>query len=436
MLSWELQMPGWRSTAGILLLAGMMACCQTPAIAWQNNANGVQIISDGDQAFLAGDAPEAIDGEPIPAEPDFDAPPAAYPLAGDIALSIGVPTLRPGFEFHGGLLYLQPSSDNLGWGIITVEKNYASPAPLATPYWQVQTLTPGYAPGVEVGGGYTFDGTGRDVQLDWQHLRTSTSDQQSTWDEGQWISPFSQTGPPTADSFIELPDLDGVNKLQTAKAQVKFAYDAVNLDFGQFIRIGSALDLRLFAGLSYARLQQQITSTFYGQPIPTEAPLPESASIILGLDNTSSFWGVGPQFGFDSIYTTRHGIRLTGGLAGAALIGQTQPAQYEFSGVTPALQALGIAVNREWVSSEAFTHVVWAMTAKLGLGYSRPLGRALFSVDTGYLAALYVDPFSGYETNENILALQIGSLSSGSIRHIPLGNFSLHGFYLNAGLSW
>ena len=118
------------------------------------------------------------------------------------------------------------------------------------------------------------------------------------------------------------------------------------------------------------------------------------------------------------------------------MVGRTQPAQYLFAATAPDLALVGISVNREHVSSEEFTQVVYAGDAKLGVGYSRELPHgSMFTVDGGYQAAIYLTPFSGYETNENILALQIGSLSSGSIRQ-TLSDFTLNGFYLNAGLKW
>lgn len=59
----------------------------------------------------------------------------------------------------------------------------------------------------------------------------------------------------------------------------------------------------------------------------------------------------------------------------------------------------------------------------------------MLTLDGGYLAAFHANPFSGYETNNNVLALQIGSLSTASMRH-TLSNFTADGFYLNAGLKW
>lgn len=350
-------------------------------------------------------------------------------------LGIFVPQLESPFSFHGGILFLKPSSENLGYAVLTTEKNYASPVPLATPLWNVESLSPSLQPGFEFGGGYSFVDTGRDLQLNWQHLRADAADAAAAGD-GQWISPFSQTGPPTAADYDDIETKDGVNKLRSATGDGYFHYDSVTLDFGQYVDVGQSLRLRWFGGLAFARLQQRIVSNFYGAPPAPDAPFPASTPIWIQLDNESTFWGVGPRLGVNPVYQTPRGLRFTGQLAGALLIGQTQPAQYEFAATAPELAAVGIAVNREYISSSSFTQVVYAVDAKLGLGYTHVLpNRAIFTIDAGYMAAIYINPFQGYETNNNVLALQIGSLSSASVRQTQ-SNFTLNGPYLTAGLQW
>ena len=65
------------------------------------------------------------------------------------------------------------------------------------------------------------------------------------------------------------------------------------------------------------------------------------------------------------------------------------------------------------------------------------LGREqlLFTIDGGYMATVYINSFAGYETNNNIIGLPLGSLSTASMRQ-TLSNFSANGFYLNTGLSF
>jgi hypothetical protein len=58
-----------------------------------------------------------------------------------------------------------------------------------------------------------------------------------------------------------------------------------------------------------------------------------------------------------------------------------------------------------------------------------------FTLEAGYMAAIYFDPFSAYETNNNVLPLPIGSLSTASMRH-TLSDFTVNGLYVTAGFKW
>lgn len=355
----------------------------------------------------------------------------------EIPLALSVPCLSPGLEFHAGVLLLQPSADNLGWAVVTFEENFSSPVPIATPYWEIQTLEPDYEPGFEIGGRFALAKPGTDFQFNWQHLRTSTSDfvpiRQA---QGQWVSPFSQTGPPTAETYQDMLNNTGVNDLRTADGHVYFDYDEVNLDFGQQINIGSALNLRFLAGVSYANLQEQVISNFHGLPPAPNAPFPDSVPLLISLNNTATYWGVGPRFGIDTTYRGRRGLRLVANFAGALLVGRKQPAQYLFTATAPDLAAVGIDVNNEFISSDKYTEVVSAFDGKLGIGYDYRFRRGgKLTLDAGYLASVFNNPFSGYETSDNVLALQIGSLSTASMKQTQ-SDFTLNGFYLTGGYQW
>lgn len=354
----------------------------------------------------------------------------------DLTLRIGVPDLRPGWQINAGVLFLKPSSNNLGYAVLTTYKNPGAPEPLASPYWEIESVTTSYQPGFEVGSTYTYPNTGRDFQLDWQHLRTSNYNTLSALTGTQWISPFSQTGPGSAGTYADLENNEGVEKLRRAEGIAKYAYDAVNLDFGQHVDFGSSLDLRLFAGLSFARLQETVESSFYGDPPEPGSMFPATVPLILTLDNTSTFTGVGPRFGVDSLYQTQGGLRFTGQIGAALLVGRTEPSQYVFGAVAEDLAVLGMSSNQQRITSGGFTQVVYSADAKLGIGFEHIFsGGNSFSIDAGYQASIYADPFAGYATNHNVLPVQIGSLSTASVRQTN-SNFTLHGFYVNLTLQW
>jgi hypothetical protein len=119
-----------------------------------------------------------------------------------------------------------------------------------------------------------------------------------------------------------------------------------------------------------------------------------------------------------------------GQLSGAILAGRMQPAEYSFVGVFED------ASDVEQISSDRVTQVVYASDAKLGLGYSRLLGNgSVLTLESGFKAAIFINPFSTYETSTNVLPLDIGSLSTNSMRHTP-SNFTLNGWYATCSVQW
>jgi hypothetical protein len=246
----------------------------------------------------------------------------------------------------------------------------------------------------------------------------------------QWVSPFSQTGPSTS----EPANVVGIFHLKATQAQVDFDYDMANIDVGQTVNIGSNTQLRLFAGLSCVRLREQLISTFYNDP--NIVPVPPVFAVAnpllksISLNNTSTYTGLGPRLGFTTAYNLSHGFTFVGQLSGAILEGWTQPAQYSFAAVFQDV------VNSEQIASRSVSQVVYAGDAKLGVGYSCPLGNGfVLSIESGFKAAVFIDPFSTYETSTNVLPLDIGSLSTNSMRNSQ-SNFTLSGFYATCGLQW
>lgn len=359
----------------------------------------------------------------IPSETP-DACDAASSCAG-VPLAVFVPNLTPGTEISAGFLYLRPGADNLGYATTTTF------LPLQNPQWAVHALEPDYQPGLSVGVRHVFPCSGEDIQFNWEHLRTSDSASVAVSNpDTQWISPFCQTGPSTSEKANEV----GIFHFKTAQGQVDFDYDMANLDVGQTVNIGSNTQVRVFAGLTFVRLREQMISTFFNDPniipVPPVLAPPNPLLRYISLDNTSTYTGLGPRLGFSTQCNLPHGFTFVGQLSGAVLEGWMQPAQYSFSGVYDS------TVDSEQISSDSVMQVVYASDMKLGVGYTRPLGKvSVLSLEAGFKAAVYINPFSTYETSTNVLPLDIGSLSTSSMRHSQ-SNFTLSGFYATCGLQW
>jgi hypothetical protein len=334
------------------------------------------------------------------------------------------PNLTPGFEFTAGLLLLEPGADNLGFATTTTF------LPLQNPQWAVHALDPDYQPGFNVGARYAF-ASGNDLRVGWDHLRTSDStfaavDNLNT----QWISPFSQTGPSTSES----PNQVGIFHLKSAEGRVEFDYDMTNLDVGQTVSMGPNTQIRMFAGLSYVRLRQQLFSKFYNNPnvvpVPPVVAIPDPTLQYVSLDNKTNYTGFGPRLGLNTAFNLTRGFHFVGEVSGAIFAGRMQPAEYSFAGV------FDNALDSEQISSQRVSQVVYASDAKLGAGYTRAMRNgSLLKLESGFKAAVFVDPFATYETSTNVLPLDIGSLSTNSMRHTP-SNFTLNGLYASCSLQW
>lgn len=340
-------------------------------------------------------------------------------------LAVFVPHTRSGLEVTAGFLLLQPGADNLGYATTTTF------LPVQNPQWAVHTLNPAYQPGFTIGGRYTRPCSGKDLRTNWEHLRSNDSAFVPVSNlNTQWISPFSQTGPSTSESANEV----GIFHFKAAQGEVAFDYDLVNLDMGQTVNIGSSTQVRMFAGLSWVRLQQQLISRFLNDPTidpvpPVVAPANPDLQYIM-LDNISTYSGVGPRLGLTTNHALPLGFTFVGELSSAVFAGSMQPAQYTFSGVYQD------RVDAEQIQSQPVTQVVWNGDTKLGLGYTRQLARgSILTLESGFRAALFINPFSTYETSTNVLPLDIGSLSTNSMRHTP-SNFTLNGWYASCSLQW
>lgn len=351
----------------------------------------------------------------------FDAAPS--PAAS--SLGVFVPNLNPGLHVGAGLLLLQPGADNLGWSTITTF------LPLENPQWAVQTLDPTYQPGLSVFVAYTLPDSGKDVQVNWEHLQTHDTAAATVANPNtQWVSPFSQTGPSTSES----PNQVGIFHLKSSTAQVDFGYDMLTIDAGQTVNLGSNTQVRLLAGLACVWLSEQLITTFNNdtsiEPVPPVVAPPNDKLTSFSLNNTSTYTGLGPRIGFATAHNLSRGFSFVSQLSGSVLGGTMQPAEYSFAAV------LAEQINAEKIASPRVSQVVYAGDAKLGIGYLRPFANgSSLSIETGFKAAVFINPFATYETSTNVLPLDIGSLSTNSMRHTP-SNFTLNGFYANCSLRW
>jgi hypothetical protein len=312
---------------------------------------------------------------------------------------IGAWNAAPHFEVSGSLLFLQPGAGNLEYGTLV------TPFPLATPNWANQSLTPGFSPAFEVGARY-MPNASNDIVLDWTHLKTSTN--------GSFAgTPAQMVGPP----YLIGPES---NLYKNANGNVQFAFDSVHLDGGHTFCAECAFQLRVFGGVEFARIGQNLTGMF-------QSP---DGSAFSGDTTTSLFTGAGPRLGLKGQYAWGD-FQFLGEVAGAALIGTSQ-SRINFTTTSPTL-----AGNNQSLTSPNATQVVPSIDARLATAYTfPPTNYGIFKIEVGYQAAIYFDAVNQYSVTQvpvNIPMIPPVGVFLATAQHLQ-SNFTDQGPYLTG--SW
>jgi Legionella pneumophila major outer membrane protein precursor len=338
----------------------------------------------------------------------LDSPaPAAPPPPGPVGIKAAAEKPRPHFEIGGSLAFLQP-----GAGDFQQYAEVANPFPAASPHWANTSIDPKYSPAFDVTLRY-MPTASDDVALDWTHLR-ATDNASVTANSSQFVGPPYSIGPPAAASFMG----------GTAGGSLQSQYDAVDLTAGHDFCADCPFQFQVFGGVEYARLGETLTGTF------TDA----ATSTFHQYVSSSLFSGAGPRLGIRGQYNIGQ-FQFFGEAAGAGLIGTAQN-NMNFATASPALAAIGIAVNDQSLTSPNATQVVPAFDAKAGTSYTFPISDyGLFKLAVGYHVAVYFDAVTYDElTNVATAPLAGGVYLATDYQHKE--NLTEQGPYLQGSWLW
>lgn len=325
-----------------------------------------------------------------------------------------IPNLKSGFEFNIASVWLKPGASNLNYVILN------KALPTQSPTWHEQELTPSFSPGFELGVRYILSGTpGQDINLDWTHLDTSTSDTTVADNAEYFLGPDFEIGP------AGIP-------IRTATGNAKFDYNVINLDMGQYIGFGEHLTMRLFGGLSTGLLNEQTTATYSGTRAGTFAgPFSMTQKVY------SDFTGAGPRAGLQVNYTADNGLGFMGEAAASALIGSiNSTTTYKGSG-QELLTTYGQTTNYQKITDQNVYQVVPGFDAKVGVTYKHAFARGeLLTIAAGYQAAVFINAISQYlpQTLVSGQPLESGGIFVATMSH-TLSNYSVQGSFLNFALA-
>lgn len=296
------------------------------------------------------------------------------------------------FETQFRALALQPHANNIYYAAEAFPLNTAIATPLVSPNWKIYDLHPSFYFAFDLGFRGIFHTRNTALFANWQHFKSCTCAITPVVSTEQFpdpmVGPFSSIGPDAAPYNVE------------AQGRVIFHFDEVNVRYGQFVEFGNYLQTNIFAGVSFARIEQCLESTYIG-----------SGDIAQTITSPTSFIGAGPQIGVDFAYDIANCFSFTGQAAGALLIG-TAKNHTTYASLSPVLVALGDpSPNIQSTSVQNITQMVPSFSERLAFAY-------FFDLRDCYSSKIEV----GFEAKIFLSALQSTNLASGVIDVAPFGN--------------
>lgn len=305
---------------------------------------------------------------------------AAAPT-GAAPFQVNIPNMKNGVTIKLEGLYLQPTSSNLS------NLNYLSSASFVdfsslAGTGATYAVDPDYALAFSLGLGYIFPNSGNDVQINWTHFDNDS-------DNSTVIGPDNIISGPVIAGFTDSLFTVDEDQQFTGIGSADFHYDAVDLDVGQYVALGSRLMTRFYAGLRYAQVKDDLTNTYSFIDSEEEFNLSE-----VNVFN-SKFTGIGPRVGIDTNYHVANCFGVAAHLAAGLLVGQTE-SNASFN-QTFTVEEEEDEVDVESISfnvvNDEQNRVVPVFDAKLGVNYTVHFnnGQSAALIEAGYQATEFVD---------------------------------------------
>ncbi len=295
---------------------------------------------------------------------------------------VTIPSFAGGFEFTLGAIYMTPDTSNLDY-LGTVESELGSPNSVNSRI--DYSVNPNYNWGFLLGLGYVFPGTSNDVKVDWMYFHNDFKSSEFVVGEDTGVA-FKPGG---------VFDM-GSENLLFAQGNVNYKFDAVDLTFGQYLNFGSRLQTRLFTGLRYMRLDDDLSTDY---AIVTNRSFFDTGSVsnnfVTG-EVDSSFNGLGPMVGIKADLYLGGGFSMSGGFDSALLVGNlglsasADTATFTQSGTTaPFRLTTANNINYGFDSQQV---IAPGFDAKFGLNYKYQFNNGtLLGIELGYQVTKYID---------------------------------------------
>jgi hypothetical protein len=262
-----------------------------------------------------------------------------------------VPSQQGGFKVGIDALYLRPTNNDLNYATVI-----AFPTNFAAGFERNAIVDPSFDWGFYAQVGYLFPCTGNDLTLGYTYLRT---DEKNSVDVGAAVA---GVGPVISLLPVGSPLIFG-SPLTFGSAEGKSELDlnVIDLEAGQRFTTG-AYDMRMFAGVRYANIDETLTSV--GRPFAIGAG---PNTTITGVQRfKSEYRGIGPRLGVDGRYCLNSGFGIDGNLSTSLLVGDIDSTFDAARIVTVGTPSTVVFQAKDG----SRTRVVPVLEAKLGVDYT------------------------------------------------------------------
>jgi hypothetical protein len=168
---------------------------------------------------------------------------------------------------------------------------------------------------------------------------------------------------------------------KSAEGNGVFEFDEANLLVEKSICFVKDLILGLDLGLSFARIEQRITS-FYSNV---------GASTSRTIDSSSTYWGIGPQFGLNLDYRLAYDLYLTGASSWSLYMGPIKN-RVIYESNAPGLAIVGVAEpNTQQNQIPTRSQLIPGFEERLGLTYKHAFKNCNLKIGAGYVFQIYLN---------------------------------------------
>lgn len=307
------------------------------------------------------------------------------------------------FEIGCKALILKPSGSLMHYAA------EAEPLPLPSPSWKIHDVKTDYHPGFDLEVATIFQNRNANAKLNWEHLHSKDTSRRVVG-SNDMIGPFFEIGP---DALL----------YTQSKGKYHVQFDAIKLNGGLFVNLGSYLQANIYAGVNGTRIKQTVTAHYSNS----------AGNVARTITVPSTFTGMGPQLGVDLSYSLIAGIDLTGNATASLLVGSLKN-HTTYKSLSPALKELGISPpNIQGVKVYHRTQVVPAFEGSLGIGYTYTACTYSIHLEAGYQAKIFLNAVQSTDIGSEVLTPPvlpdtIGVFARSFQRN--LSNFALAGPYV------